>query len=74
MSTLRDALAALFPDVAARQCRKVGHKSQGKAEAHLRAMRRRAETCVDPDALATYRCGRCGLWHTGHELKEEVQR
>lgn len=44
--------------------RKERHPSQGKAEAHLRAILRQ-EKCDDRDRLNAYRCGHCGGWHVG---------
>lgn len=69
MSDLRTALAQVFPDAVRRYrppCRKVGHKSFGAAEAHIRASRRRGDTCVDGDTLAPYTCHNCGMVHVGH--------
>lgn len=69
MEQLYAALAPLYPEIAARLCRKHRHHSPGAAEAQLRASRRRADTCADPAALTVYECtSRCGrgVWHVGH--------
>jgi hypothetical protein len=70
VSALRQALARVFPDAAARYrppCRKVAHKSWGAAEAHIRASLRREDTCVDGDRLEPYDCPSCGMVHVGHK-------
>lgn len=50
--------------------RKEKHKSQGKAEAALRSMRRRPENLRDGDRLNVYECRHCGWWHVGHRGEE----
>jgi rubrerythrin len=47
------------------------HASMGKAEAHLRAMKRRDERLRDSDTLRAYRCRHCGYYHTGHDRSQE---
>lgn len=56
-----------------KKCRKRGHKSQGVAEAHLRALlkEREGHIIINPETLHTYPCSntRCkkACWHVGHE-------
>lgn len=51
----------------ARPCwRKTKHRSQGKASAALRAMRRRPEALRDDEHLVVYQCRHCQWWHVGH--------
>lgn len=54
--------------------RKQKHKSEGKANAHIRALHRRAEAehHVADLSLYPYQCRHCGCWHVGHPRKKEV--
>ncbi len=40
---------------------KLRHPSEGKAQAHLRALAR-----IDDRPMDVYRCRFCGHWHVGH--------
>lgn len=70
MGTLLDELRRLFPHVAPRPCRKVGHLTRASAEAQLASIRL-APDCVNADALGVYVCGNCGQFHVGHDKEKK---
>jgi hypothetical protein len=58
---------ACWPRKVIAGCRgKVRHASHGKAEAHVRALRRKEDE-HSPDALGAYYCVKCRSWHVGHK-------
>lgn len=51
------------------RCRKQRHVSQGKAEAAIRALKRRGLDRANEGVLEAYRCPRCLAWHVGHHSR-----
>ena len=67
MGTLQGELGRVFHTHP--PCRKVRHKTQGEALAHMRQLLA-APNCVRPEALQVYPCHRCGDWHVGRDRLE----
>ena len=65
LKAVRDALAP----GSAPPCRKEGHRSQGAAESHLRALLKSGKA-QSPERLNAYRCRKCGRWHIGRLRKD----
>lgn len=65
MGNLFDELRRVFPDVAPKTCRKVGHITRAEAEAQRESILRSPD-CKDADALRVYRCTNCNQFHVGH--------
>jgi len=63
--TLQEALKTVYPNLRD-PCKKIGHPSRGKAEAHVRAMKKRSDSVIDAAHLGVYHCSVCRQWHTGH--------
>lgn len=60
-----------FPPKVMRGCLgKMRHASQGKADAHMRALKRSG----DEHDLRSYFCVRCKHWHVGHVADRRADR
>lgn len=59
---------AWWPEKVLRGCRgKRRHRSKGKAEAHIRHLKRLETDTKDPETLNAYYCVKCRSWHVGHK-------
>lgn len=70
MGNLFEELRRVFPGVAAKTCRKVGHITREAADTQLASIRSSPD-CKDADSLRVYRCSNCNQFHVGHSKEAQ---